>query len=147
MPQQAYLVTTVCHDRTPLFGTPDVAQAVAAVLQSDQCWPSAEVYGWVLMPDHWHGLIHIEGQESLGTVVQRAKSLMTKSIRSQGTAPERIWQKGFHDHALRRDEAVSDVLRYLLANPVRAGLVEHWHQGPHRGGSMDSRLSADATLW
>ncbi|MNE68641.1 hypothetical protein D3C80_1643130 [compost metagenome] len=36
----------------------------------------------------------------------------------------RLWQKGFHDHALRREEDVKAVARYVVANPLRAGLVE-----------------------
>ncbi|BAU72594.1 Transposase [Metapseudomonas furukawaii] len=36
----------------------------------------------------------------------------------------RLWQKGFHDHALRSDEDVKTVARYVVANPLRAGLVE-----------------------
>ncbi|MFK5927062.1 MAG: hypothetical protein QM483_10570 [Desulfuromusa sp.] len=45
---------------------------------------------------------------------------------------EPIWQKGYHDHALRDDEDLRQVARYIVANPVRAGLVvraidySHW---------------------
>jgi REP element-mobilizing transposase RayT len=35
----------------------------------------------------------------------------------------RIWQKGFHDHALRRDEDVRAVARYMVMNPVLGGIV------------------------
>ena len=35
------------------------------------------------------------------------------------------WQSGFHDHALRTEEDVRNVARYVIANPQRAGLVEH----------------------
>ncbi|MFO1311380.1 MAG: hypothetical protein U1F41_04875 [Burkholderiales bacterium] len=34
-----------------------------------------------------------------------------------------LWQRGFHDHALRREEDIVDVARYVVANPLRAGLV------------------------
>jgi len=36
----------------------------------------------------------------------------------------RIWQKGFHDHAIRKDEDVITTARYILRNPLRAGIVE-----------------------
>ncbi|HEX5126846.1 MAG TPA: hypothetical protein VFW00_08900 [Rhodocyclaceae bacterium] len=35
-----------------------------------------------------------------------------------------IWNHGFHDHALRAEEDVQTVTRYIIANPLRAGLVE-----------------------
>jgi hypothetical protein len=36
-----------------------------------------------------------------------------------------VWQKGFYDHALREGEALQNVARYIVANPLRAGLVAH----------------------
>ncbi len=35
-----------------------------------------------------------------------------------------LWQKGFYDHALRENENVQGIARYIVANPLRAGLVE-----------------------
>jgi REP element-mobilizing transposase RayT len=37
----------------------------------------------------------------------------------------RLWQPGYHDHALRREEDLVATARYLVANPLRAGLVQH----------------------
>jgi hypothetical protein len=43
-----------------------------------------------------------------------------------------VWQSGFHDRALRHDEDLLDAARYIVANPLRAGLVKslrmysHW---------------------
>jgi REP element-mobilizing transposase RayT len=34
-------------------------------------------------------------------------------------------QRAFYDHALRQDEDVQGVARYIVANPLRAGLVEN----------------------
>ncbi|MNN75503.1 hypothetical protein D3C81_1918110 [compost metagenome] len=36
----------------------------------------------------------------------------------------KVWQSGYHDHALRRDEDLKAAARYLVANPLRAGLVK-----------------------
>jgi len=33
-----------------------------------------------------------------------------------------MWQYGYFDRVLRRDEATLNVVAYILANPVRAGL-------------------------
>jgi putative transposase len=42
-----------------------------------------------------------------------------------------IWQDGYHDHALRREENIREVARYIVANPLRAGLVKSVRQYPH----------------
>jgi len=34
-----------------------------------------------------------------------------------------MWQDGFHDHAIRKEEDLADIARYVVANPLRAGLV------------------------
>jgi REP element-mobilizing transposase RayT len=38
--------------------------------------------------------------------------------------PRIIWQEGYYDHALRSEESLPDVARYIVMNPVRAGLVK-----------------------
>jgi hypothetical protein len=35
----------------------------------------------------------------------------------------RLWQQGFYDHVLREENPVLGVVRYILNNPIRAGLV------------------------
>jgi len=35
-----------------------------------------------------------------------------------------VWQKGYYDHAVRCDEDLRRLARYMIANPLRAGLVE-----------------------
>jgi len=42
-----------------------------------------------------------------------------------------VWQPGFHDHALRKEEDVRAVARYVVANPLRAGLVQRIGDYPH----------------
>jgi hypothetical protein len=34
-----------------------------------------------------------------------------------------LWQKGYYEHVLRNDEATLATAKYILENPVRAGLV------------------------
>jgi len=34
-----------------------------------------------------------------------------------------VWQRGFHDHAVRREENLRALARYIIANPLRAGLT------------------------
>ena len=74
------------------------------------------------MPDHWHGLIELEDAE-LGHVVRRFKSFATKAVNARGRRAYPVWQKGFHDAGLRQVEDARAAARYLVANPVRAGLA------------------------
>jgi hypothetical protein len=45
--------------------------------------------------------------------------------RAGGLTGSRVWQPGFHDHAVRREEDLAELARYIIENPVRARLVDH----------------------
>jgi hypothetical protein len=57
-------------------------------------------------------------------------------VRKRG---ERLWQESYFDRLVRRDESLPDVIRYIIANPVRAGLVTRAVDYPHWGSSTHSR--------
>ena len=50
----------------------------------------------------------------------------------------RLWQVGYHDRILRNDEATLMVVRYILQNPVRAGLVARFSDYPYSGSDRYS---------
>nr|WP_300621001.1 transposase [Dokdonella sp.] len=77
---------------------------------------------WVLMPDHWHGLVQLGQRDSLPIVVNRFKSRVAKAVRFEGGA-EAIWARADHDRDRRRDEDMTAIARYIVLNPVRAGLA------------------------
>lgn len=56
--------------------------------------------------------------------MQRTKSLSTKVVNLSSVRKISLWQNGFHDRALKREEDLVKIARYVVANPLRAGLVE-----------------------
>jgi putative transposase len=46
---------------------------------------------------------------------------------------QRLWQGSYFDRTLRSDEATEDAIRYILDNPVRAGLVRSPLEYPFMG--------------
>jgi hypothetical protein len=50
----------------------------------------------------------------------------------------RLWQEGFFDKVLREQDATFDVVSYILANPVRAGLCDDAVSYPYSGSSRYS---------
>ena len=57
----------------------------------------------------------------------------------KGRTGRRLWQNGYHDHVLREDEDRLKVMAYLLANPLRAGLVGDVREYPFWGSGVWSR--------
>ena len=73
------------------------------------------------MPDHLHWLFALN-HSFISEVVRRLKGKSAYAINSYRGYHAKVWQKGFHDHALRHD--IKAVARYIIANPLRAGLVD-----------------------
>jgi REP element-mobilizing transposase RayT len=44
-----------------------------------------------------------------------------------------LWQRYGYEHVLRSDDAIYTVARYIVANPVRAGLVKQVENYPFVG--------------
>ena len=130
IPGQIYLLTCVSAHRRPLFANPLVAESVCDTIISTTAWGDATLLCWVLMPDHWHGLVQLT-HDDLSVVMNRFKSLTTK--RSLGSSCNGLWAQGFHDRALRQDEDLLTTARYIVANPVRAGLVRRVRDYPYWG--------------
>lgn len=125
IPGQVYLVTTVCHSRVPVFRSFRAARCLIHVLKREHDRDAARTLCFVVMPDHLHWLLVLGEGESLSQVVRRVKAVSSKRL---GRA---VWQKGFHDHALRREQDVQTVARYVVANPLRTGLVQRLGDYPH----------------
>jgi putative transposase len=125
LPGQVYHITAVTFDREPVFSDLRPARVLVGALREAQVRDEATTLAFVIMPDHMHWLMQLGANASLAKVVGAVKAVTAHAI------GRRIWQDGFHDHALRQAEDLAEVARYIVANPVRAGLVERVGDYPH----------------
>jgi putative transposase len=117
-----YVVTAVTAHRISLFWSFEFAVIVARELhqlQRDNC---CQMIAWVIMPDHLHALVVLD-RMPLSRLMQRLKGRTAMAINRRRNSRDRVWQRGFHDHALRREESIVVAARYVVTNPLRAGLV------------------------
>ena len=124
--QRAYFVTTVLAERERrYFDNFSCARCVVEemrVLHEDVAVSSL---AWVIMPDHIHWLFQLGDGVDLSTTIKRFKARSAHRVNDYLHRRGTLWQKAFYDHALRKDEDVRGIARYIVANPLRAGLVEH----------------------
>ena len=121
---QIYHITTTTEGRRPLFRDFDCARLVISEMRRLEEQNLLHSIAWVLMPDHLHWLIQLQGPISMSTIIKVLKGRSARQLGFCLNGNQAIWQKGFHDHALRREEDIRKVARYIVANPLRAGLVE-----------------------
>jgi REP element-mobilizing transposase RayT len=74
--------------------------------------------------------MEVRSDGSLSVCVNNAKANSARRINTLRGRNDRIWQKGFYDRALRSDEDVVSVARYIVANPLRAGIVDRVGEYP-----------------
>mgnify|MGYP001815378511 FL=1 len=96
-----------------------------------------------VMPDHVHVIV-LNRKHPLQSVVRLIKRETTQALWRLGV-PRPLWQRGYYDHAIRRNEGLFKTIRYVLMNPVRAGLAEDWREYPW-AGSFDWPELDDAFL-
>jgi putative transposase len=146
-----YFVTICSHNRTHIFGEVvhgHVELSMLGLIATSELqnlpahYSNVQIDASVVMPNHLHALIMIDGQHcfsprvstmpsietapsgcssprpgSLSSVVRSYKAGVTRRGRESGlTLP--VWQPRFHDHILRGDGTIAAVRDYIRNNPA-----------------------------
>ena len=119
-----YHITTRTSDRRPVFSSFRNGRILVRALQRQQLDGHLESLAFVVMPDHLHWLLQLTDKRTLSSCVNFAKSLSAREIRMTRGFEGAVWQRGFHDRAIRREDDLVHVARYIVANPLRAGIVD-----------------------
>ena len=117
-----YLLTSITQQRRPIFK--DFYLGRLVVEQFRQAHEDGIVMSkaWVVMPDHFHWLVELK-DKTLAEVMCRVKSRSSVMVNQACRSTGRLWQKGYHDRALRDEEDIKDIARYIIKNPIRARLT------------------------
>ena len=145
----AYFVTICTADRTCLFGeiaddTPDLSEIGMIVdeewRRSPQVRRNMALDAYVVMPNHLHGILFIDGATdgrrashrlaptktgprnpagSLGAIIGQFKSAVTKRVSLLADAPAVVWQRGYYEHIIRDDADLNRIRTYIANNPAR----------------------------
>ena len=138
-----YFVTICAHESARLFG-----RVIDGAMRLNELgclveheWrktaiirPTVELDLYVVMPNHFHGLVCIANSgaanrdarrtvsrsNSLGAIVGNFKAAVTKASGNLAFPPPRpIWQRGYHDHIVRGERELEHIQRYIIANPAK----------------------------
>ena len=124
-----YLMTVVVHRRAPIFDDVRLGRLVVKQLREAHEDQWALSLAFVVMPDHLHWLVQLQ-RATLAQLMCRIKSRSSLTVNRALGRKGRLWQKGYHDRGVRREEDLKDFARYVVCNPIRAGLVKRVHDYP-----------------
>jgi putative transposase len=102
---QIYHITFTTINRSPIFKDFASARALINILKQSDQLKYTTTLSFVVMPDHIHWLIQLDGSQSLSNVVKIVKSKASVQL------GHTIWQAGFYDHAIRKDEGIVNISR------------------------------------
>jgi REP element-mobilizing transposase RayT len=131
----AYFLTVCTLNRVPWFSDQSRADGVVAELIRTTAAYGFGLIAYCLMPDHLHAMAEGARRDSnfLKYVAMfKQRTAFEHASRGRG----RLWQAGFFEHVIRREEDFESVAAYIVANPIRAGLcrsaIEYRYLGSSR---------------
>jgi putative transposase len=141
-----YFVTICAAGRACLFGeivddemvcSPLGDQVRAGWLEIPRHFPGVELDVFVIMPNHFHGILVLPGKDepclevavdlprgpqkqSLGAIVGSFKAAVSRQSRHLRESPEMaLWQRNYYERILRDEKSLDRAREYIAANPAR----------------------------
>jgi len=147
-----YFITVCTQNRVALFGTiidGAMVMNAAGIMVADQ-WQalgnrflSIKLYEYIVMPNHFHGIIEIVGAipcgcpetpgttpravarhaPTVGDIVGTFKSLSTNEyishVKLHNWPPfsGKLWQRNYYEHIIRNEAAYLKIADYIRTNP------------------------------
>lgn len=140
-PVHARYLTFGCFRRKHLFSDPILADLFIRHLDAWRQVEAVTLLAYVVMPNHIHLLVHVDGDGDLGIQLSGLKRkyghealqyLKEKSpalalelvVTDHGKRVYRFWQTGGgYDRNVFSDDAIRKAIEYIHNNPVKAGQV------------------------
>ena len=165
----AYFITICTAERQCLFGGVNhkersLRPSPIGELVID-CWesipdhfPDVELDEFVFMPNHFHGILIIAGQQkhgrrspiylrnaeafgkpvqrSIPTIVRSFKSAVSRRNANEGVGASRpIWQRNYYERVIRTENELDEIRMYISENPAQ------WSEDPENPAVMKNSLA------
>jgi REP element-mobilizing transposase RayT len=124
----------------------DIAAVVAeTLLLFDET--KYRLFAWCIMPNHVHVVARIFPTHQLAEVLHSWKSYTAKEANRILGIRGSFWQREYYDHLLRDDAEFERAVKYVVENPVKAGLKGwEWVWVRGQGARATAGEGAGATI-
>ncbi|MBC7233916.1 MAG: transposase [Chloroflexi bacterium] len=125
--QQFYLLTATCYEHAPHMHMPERRRQVLDSLFEMLILHGIEMCAWVILPNHYHILVHVLDFDALGTVFRQVHGATSRQWNiEEGMPGRKVWYR-FSDRAIRSERHYYTTLNYIHYNPVK----HHWVALPY----------------
>lgn len=122
--------------RTDIFPEHDDYRAFLGLMNAVVvrfCW---KLEAFCLMPNHFHFVVESTLRQ-LSQGMHRLNGVYAQGFNGRYERVGHLFQNRFDARVIEGDEYLEAACRYVLENPVRAGLCATVHDWPWSGGSFD----------
>ena len=96
-------------------------------LQTPVLRPNVSLGEWVVMPNHFHGIVQIDEErgciqyaptvkspsQTLGAIIRGFKAAVTRQ------AHRPVWQRNYWEHIIRHQQSYDEITTYIANNPAQ----------------------------
>jgi len=92
-------------------------------------FPNIELHEFVVMPNHFHGILQIVDKsltdKTVGDMVDAFKSITTveyiHGVKTLGWEQfnRKLWQRNYHEHIIRDEQSYQTISEYIINNPTK----------------------------
>ena len=134
-----YFITICCYKQQCLFDTNEIKATVTHTWErvpSMKCGIGISLDEYVVMPNHFHGLVRIETDQgsvlprrfpdknpnTIAKVISTFKGIVTRQVKALHKAVDSdmpVWKRGYYDRIVRNEIELERVRYYIRENPTR----------------------------
>ncbi|MBP9759950.1 MAG: transposase, partial [Candidatus Pacebacteria bacterium] len=131
---EIYHVINRANGRMQIFDTDDDYLLFEELLREAKALTDMRILAYVIMPNHWHLVLHPKNDGDLGTFMHRLTNAHTRHVhvRTQTIGTGHLYQGRYKSFMVEDGKHLLTLIKYVERNPVRAKLTtrcEHWRWG------------------
>jgi putative transposase len=140
------------NNRGPVFFTPDDYRTFLRALGQTKARYPFRLFAYCLMGNHFHLVLQPAAGQTISRILQSLTVAHTWHYHKSRSTSGHVWQGRFKSPVVQDDAHLLTVLRYVEANPLRAGMVADladypWSSYPARGLGRADDLLDPAPTW
>jgi putative transposase len=140
------------NNRERVFFDDDDFRAFLQALAQTQLRYPFDLFGYALMSNHFHLLLQPGAGQSISRILQSLTVAHTWHYHRRHHRVGHVWQGRFKSPVIQDDDHLLTVLRYIEANPLRAGMVKDlkdypWTSYASHGLGAANPLLRELPVW
>ncbi len=107
-------------------------QSITEIVKTILHYPDGKEYKlicYAIMPNHVHLVFELLNEnKGISKIMQSIKRISARRANQELNRSGKFWQDESFDRLIRDDKELFNTIKYVLMNPVNAGLVDDWEK-------------------